>query len=86
MVALQCRAIRTEKDIYACYPNGKEAYYLLPDEDNNLINNSEYSERIKELRDLCGNEFVDISKEKEFRKSHFLWEYIDLLPEGSVKW
>ncbi|WP_022761358.1 hypothetical protein [Butyrivibrio sp. AD3002] len=86
MYCIQCRAVRTEKDIFACYPNGREAYYVLPDEDNNLIQESKYKERINELRQLCGNEFIDMDTEREFTDSHYLWDYISLLGEDNIKW
>ena len=83
---LQCRAIRTQTDLYAHYACGVECYYRLPDEDTNLITEEEFQERIAQLREKCGDSFINIKEDPYFKHSHLLYDLLELLPEERVKW
>lgn len=82
----QCRAIRTLEDIYVRYAIGKECYYRLPDEKTNLIGEEKYQNRIDYLRKLCGDNFIDISKNKHFRYSQPLYSLLRLIPPDRIEW
>lgn len=66
---IQCRAIRTLKDLYACYPNGDEYYYCLPNEETNRIDDERFKKRIQELRELCSGDFIDTVRERGYFKA-----------------
>ena len=82
----QMRGIRTLEDMYIKYAIGKELYFRLPDENTNLLDDEKWSSRIAELKDLCGENFIDITKEPLFVNSHLLYDYLKLLPEETIKW
>ena len=86
MAHFQCRGVRTLEDMYIKYAIGKELYFRLPDENTNLIDDEKWSSRIEELKKLCGDNFVDITKESLFENSHLLYDYLKLLPEEEIKW
>lgn len=75
----QYRAIRTADDLYVHYAIGKELYFVLPDEENNLIDCDQYQDRISQLRDLCGDLFIDSSDEPfcEGKRLYLLVEEIE---------
>lgn len=79
----QYRAIRTVDDLYVHYAIGKELYFVLPDEENNLIDCAQYQERISQLRDLCGDFFIDSNDEhfSECKRLYLLAEEI-----GGMEW
>lgn len=83
--AYALRGIITENDKYIITGYGNEFYYILPDEDNNLVEDSKYIERINELRELAGNNFLDIYKYEKFRGSRILYEHFKLKPIGKQK-
>lgn len=74
---MQFRAIRTKTDLLVRYANGQVWYFRLPDEETNLVNAVEYRERIEELSDRLGEEFVDIREEDFFRQSRRLYQAQD---------
>lgn len=52
------KVIRTKTDKYVLYEDGREEYYKLPDETNNLIHNERYQRTINQIR-------------KQIKNSHF---------------
>lgn len=72
--ALQRRGIITLEDRYCRFANGKECYFVSPDDKQNRINEKKYATRIKELRNLCGDEFIDINQYDKFECSKLLYE------------
>lgn len=80
----QCRGIRTSEELYVKYAIGKELYFRLPDEDTNRIDDVMWQDRIEYLRNKCGNEFIDINRNKFFEESYRLYDYLKMLPE--VNW
>ncbi|MGN1167598.1 MAG: sulfatase-like hydrolase/transferase [Lachnospiraceae bacterium] len=82
---LQYRAVKTLTDTYVLFSNGEEVYFLnsdekewdgslkLPDVIHNRIREMEYTNRIQNLREMCGTSFVDIYKVKDFENSRLLY-------------
>ena len=59
------RVVRGKLDKYVLYDDGVEEYYVLPDETNNLINESKYKARIKEMSQEARKEsFPNFNTEK----------------------
>lgn len=75
---LQCRGIVTERDRYYLYAYGKEYYFSNIESEENEIDNPEYENRIKELKKICGNDFINIYKYKKFEYSRLLYENVEL--------
>lgn len=73
----QCRGIVTKKDKYFLYAHGKEYYFSNPLSEENEIDNPLYTERIKQLRKLCSNEFIDIYQYEKFKYSRLLYSESD---------
>ena len=69
------RGVVTSSDKYIRLANGKEFYFILPDESKNLIEDSRFSDRIAELSKIAGDYFLDLDKYPEFEHSKKL--YID---------
>lgn len=61
--------IRTLTEKYIRYQDGVEAYYLLPDEKNNKINDKENIERIDKLRKLIKGDFDELFEHKKFQRA-----------------
>ncbi len=72
--ALQRRGVITLKDRYCRFANGKECYFVSSDDKTNRINEKAYASRIKELKNLCGDEFIDINQYDKFECSKLLYE------------
>ena len=70
----QCRGIVTKKDKFFLYAYGKEYYFTSRMSEKNEIDNPLYTERIAELKDLCGEEFIDIYQYEKFKYSRLLYE------------
>ena len=70
----QCRGIVTKTDSYYKYAFGKEYYFQKKEPSENQIDNTEYVNRISELRRLCGNRFIDIFKYDKFKYSRLLYK------------
>lgn len=75
----QCRGIVTKKDKYFLYSYGKEFYFTSCMSEKNEIDNPLYTERIAELKNLCGKEFIDIYKYEKFKYSRLLYSGGDQL-------
>lgn len=69
------RGVVTNSDKYIRLANGKEFYFILPDESKNLIDYSRFSDRIAELSKIAGDYFLDLDDYPEFEHSKKL--YID---------
>ena len=59
---IQKRIIITPYDLYMRLKTGQE-FYLRRDSDKNLIDDERYIERIEELKEKCGDNFIDVEKE-----------------------
>ncbi len=70
----QCRGIVTLADKYFKYAYGKEYYFSSRDSQENEIDCPQYQDRIQELRELCGDEFIDIYKYEKFKYSRQLYD------------
>ncbi len=68
------RAIRTNKDMFVRYRDGKMFYYLLPDLDTDRSNDPEFKERIDQLMEQNGDYFLDIYSIPFFEASRILYE------------
>lgn len=55
--------IRTINEKFVLYEDGKEEFYLMPNEYRNEIMNKKYYKRIKELRSLIDDSFVQKNKD-----------------------
>lgn len=86
MCFYQVRGIRTQKDMYIRYACGKELYYCLPDENSDELNNPHYSARVTQLKDMCGDTFIDIRGEPEYYSSKILYNYLDSLKKEDINW
>lgn len=58
----KCFRSKTEK--YVILYGGEELFYIMPNEDINLINNDEYKDRIEEIRLKVNNKLPDFKEEK----------------------
>lgn len=67
------RGVVTGVDKYVRLSNGKEFYFRLPDESENLIDDTRFSERISMLSEITGNKFLDTRKYQEFLYSQKLY-------------
>lgn len=76
---MQVRSIRTKEFVYVLLFDGEEMFFKLPDENKNLIDEPEYREKIKEMRENLGKEFVDIYQEDFFVHSRKLYEAYEKL-------
>ena len=74
--ALQRRGVITLRDRYCKFADERECYFIAGDEKNDRINDMRYATRIEELRELSGNEFIDINQYEKFEYSKLL--YLDL--------
>ncbi|MBD5449612.1 MAG: LTA synthase family protein [Lachnospiraceae bacterium] len=74
--ALQRRGVITLRDRYCKFADDRECYFIAGDEKNDRINDMRYATRIEELRELSGNEFIDINQYEKFEYSKLL--YLDL--------
>lgn len=70
----QCRGVVTLQDSYYIYADGMEYYFKPAASDINAIDNVENKSRIKELKKICGTEFIDIYKYDKFKYSRLLYE------------
>jgi len=70
----QCRGIVTRTDAYYKYAFGKEYYFRKEKPNDNQIDKMEYCNRVNELRELCGNQFIDISMYDKFKFSRLLYK------------
>jgi hypothetical protein len=73
---VQLRGIRTEYDKYFINDFGKEFYFILPDEDTNLIEDTNCQKRINKLRNLAGNTLIDIYEDDFFIEYRKLYDYL----------
>lgn len=71
---MQVKTIRNKNYAYVLYFDGEEIFYDLKDESENLIDQSEYADIIKNMREVMGKEFIDIYKEDFFVHSRKLYE------------
>lgn len=71
---MQCKTIRNKEYAYVLYFDGEEMFYLLPNETDNLIEQTEYTDIIQKMREKLGTEFIDIYKEDYFANSRKLYE------------
>lgn len=74
----QCRGIVTATDRYFLYAYGKEYYFKDRVSIENEINNPQYRDRINQLKQLCGDEFINIYQYKKFVYSRKLYTDIDI--------
>lgn len=73
---IQYIGIRTSKDMYIYRATGDECYYLLPNENDNIVNNVICSKRIKYLKSLMKKEMINIAAIEKFKNSKRLYEKI----------
>ena len=70
----QCRGIVTQTDAYYKYAFGKEYYFEKVDPSENKIEQTDFSNRINELKELCGSQFIDIFAYDKFEFSRLLYK------------
>lgn len=58
------KCFRSETEKYIILYGGEELFYIMPNEDINLINNDEYKNRIEEIRLKVNNKLPDFKEEK----------------------
>lgn len=75
-LGIQYVGIRTLEDLYIYRATGEECYYILPNENDNLINNRNYIKRIELLKSLMKKEMIDINKVDKFKNSKRLYDII----------
>lgn len=73
---IQYIGIRTSKDMYIYRATGDECYYLLPNENDNIVNNVRCSKRIKYLKSLMKKEMINIAAIEKFKNSKRLYDEI----------
>jgi hypothetical protein len=67
--------VREEKFKYIRFYDGEERFFVLPNEDENEIDNPEYGDDVERLRDIVKKrEFADIYNEEFFVQSRRLYE------------
>lgn len=82
MNILQVKAVITDDGyVYARYANGKEVYLF-----NGKSIGIEQFKNIEEIRKLCSEGFIDISKDKRFVHSKKIYEYLDVIPKEKISW
>lgn len=67
------RGILTREDYYLRFRD-HELYYRDGDEEKNLIDSPEFSDRINELRALAGDYFINLDNDKKFRYARELYQ------------
>ncbi|MGF7143655.1 hypothetical protein HNQ56_002082 [Anaerotaenia torta] len=72
--AMSYRCARGKKDKYILLRNGKEIYYLLPNESNNRIGEAEFQDRISELKKMAGDRFVNLQSSNKYEYVRELYE------------
>lgn len=70
----QCRGVVTKTDRYFKHQIGNEYYYKSPKSLDNEIDDSTCKDRIDQLRELCGNEFIDIYQYEKFKCARQLYD------------
>lgn len=58
------KCFRSKKEKYVVLSDGEEIFYIIPNEDKNLINEDEYKSRIEEIRSKVNNKLPDFSEER----------------------
>lgn len=74
---LQCRGVITMEDAYLQFACG-ERFYLRNDMEGNLIEASQYQNRIAYLKDLAGDNFIDIRQGDRYKASVAWYEKLGL--------
>lgn len=74
---IQYKGIVTDKDKYIRYDYGKELYFL-KDNNKNLINDIQCSSRIQELRDIMGDNFINVYKDQYYSASQIIYNSLNL--------
>lgn len=82
---LSYKVFRNNSERYVLYCTGDEEYYILPDEQNNLAYDKHYYERIAELRNIVGCEFIDVFKHDMFKESRMLYNAINIQRKDFIK-
>lgn len=70
----QCRGIVSKTDAYYKYAYGKEYYFEKAEPNENKIDKMEFRDRIEKLKELCGNQFIDIYEYDKFKFSRLLYQ------------
>lgn len=70
----QCRGVVTKTDAYYKYAFGKEYYFEKAHPNENKIEQADFNNRINELKELCGNQFIDIFAYDKFEFSRLLYK------------
>ena len=60
--AFKCFRTKTEK--YVVYYDGTEEFYILPNEEQNLINDIKYKERIEEIKKKINNKLPNFEEDR----------------------
>ena len=74
----QCRGVVSTFEKYFLYAYGKEYYFIGDEVCESRIDDSLDDGRIKELRQICGNMFVNIFHYTKFIHSRKLYKDIDI--------
>lgn len=71
------KGIITQNEKYLLYADGHEEYYLHQEEEKDLSKHSEYKNRIKTLRELCGEVDMSLFKIDKYKDALILMEIAD---------
>ncbi|MEE3466938.1 MAG: hypothetical protein VZQ83_00705 [Eubacterium sp.] len=74
-LSLQYRGGTDGKYKYIRFVDGKEYFFVLPDEDTNYIDDKSYADDIERLKRNSGDDFIDVFEEDFFIRSRILYDY-----------
>lgn len=78
---VQYRGIRTEQELYIRDVIGRELYVRYPDTEENLIDSSEFQDRIAQLRHMDKGAFINVYKDEYFKESLRIYERLGISEE-----
>ena len=70
------RGIQTLEDRYVLMKTGQEIYNVFPDDYTNYIDEPQYEERIRVLREKAGNHFIDTEDDEKFKDTYILYDFL----------
>ena len=80
---IQHRGVICLEDSYLQMISGEE-YYFIEGEESNQIYNTKYSERIKKLKYLAGNKYINIYQEEKYKYSRKLYEIFEINIDNNI--
>ena len=63
-IARAFKCFRSETEKYVVYYDGTEEFYILPNEDNNLIGDIKYKKRVEEIKLMVNSKLPNFNEER----------------------